>query len=450
MSEYIIQGTTLLDIAEAIREKTGIAEAIQVSNISSIIRDELGISEDLSEVIAEQEQLIAELEALLEEKSTEGLDAAIAEQDALVTELETLLLEKSSVQLPTLDNPATGDQILAGYDSYDVDGLPIEGTIETKTSNDITVSGATVSVPAGYYASTTSKSVAITTQATPSISVDTSGKITASVTQTSGYVSDGTKSATHQMSIQAAKTVTPSTSEQTAVAANVYTTGVVKVAAMPTATQATPAIEVSSSGLITASATQSAGYVSAGTKSATKQLTVQAAKTVTPTTSDQIAVSSGVYTTGSVTVAGDVNLKAENIAEGISIFGVIGTLAAAVSSGGLQVMAGTVNVPALGSTTVSCSNAKYAFLGFHNNSLIIPYGGTETGNNGLLCTASLGDSGLFIESESPVQSTGSLTYYIFYSDPNESGDIIQGYYAGATEPDASIGADGDLYLRVVS
>ena len=62
---YIIKESTLRDIAEAIREKTGIAEAIQVSNISSIIRDELGTSEDLSGVIAEQEQLIAELEAEL-------------------------------------------------------------------------------------------------------------------------------------------------------------------------------------------------------------------------------------------------------------------------------------------------------------------------------------------------------------------------------------------------
>ena len=60
---------------------------------------------------------------------------------------------------------------------------------------------------------------------------------------------------------------------------------------------------MSSAGLITASATQTAGYVSAGTKSATEQLTVQAAKTVTPTKSSQTAVASGRYTTGTVTVA---------------------------------------------------------------------------------------------------------------------------------------------------
>lgn len=69
-----------------------------------------------------------------------------------------------------------------------------------------------------------------------------------------------------------------------------------------TVAQATPTITVSSSGLITASATQSAGYVNAGTKSATKQLTTQTAKTVTPSTSAQTAVASGVYTTGAITV----------------------------------------------------------------------------------------------------------------------------------------------------
>lgn len=105
----------------------------------------------------------------------------------------------------------------------------------------------------------------------------------------------------------------------------------------PDVDQATPTITVSSGGLITASAEQTAGTVPAGTKSATKQLTVQAAKTVTPTTSNQIAVASGRYTTGAITVKGDANLKAENIAKGMSIFGVTGTHEGGSSVGNVQV-----------------------------------------------------------------------------------------------------------------
>lgn len=88
---------------------------------------------------------------------------------------------------------------------------------------------------------------------------------------------------------------------------------------------ATPMIDVSAGGLVTATTEQEKGYVPGGTKSATQQLTTQGAKTVTPGTSNQTAVASGRYTTGDVKVAGDANLVPENIAEGVSIFGVQGT-----------------------------------------------------------------------------------------------------------------------------
>jgi hypothetical protein len=86
--------------------------------------------------------------------------------------------------------------------------------------------------------------------------------------------------------------------------------------------QATPVISVSSNGLITATA---------GSKTSTHQLAFQAAKTITPSTASQIAVSSGYYTGGDVTVAGDSNLVAENIKSGVNIFGVNGNY---VGSGG--------------------------------------------------------------------------------------------------------------------
>ena len=135
---------------------------------------------------------------------------------------------------------------------------------------------------------------------TPTITVSSAGLVSASA---SG------QTATHQLS---------STDDADFVAANVKS-GVTIFGLLGSyaPTYDTPSITVSSGGLITASANG---------KSATQQLTVQAAKTVTPGTSSQTAVESGRYTTGAVTVSGDANLVAANILSGKSIFGVNGSL----------------------------------------------------------------------------------------------------------------------------
>lgn len=65
-----------------------------------------------------------------------------------------------------------------------------------------------------------------------------------------------------------------------------------------TVQQATPTVTVNADGTVTATATQAAGYVAAGTRSATHQLSS----------------------------ADDTDLKPENIKDGVSIFGVQGTL----------------------------------------------------------------------------------------------------------------------------
>lgn len=99
----------------------------------------------------------------------------------------------------------------------------------------------------------------------------------------------------------------------------------VTINTIPTTSQAVPTIAVSSGGLITVTSKQTEGYVKAGTKTPIKQLDAQGAKTITPSTSSQTAVSAYKFTTGAITVAGDANLTAANIKAGTKIFGITGT-----------------------------------------------------------------------------------------------------------------------------
>lgn len=220
----------------------------------------------------------------------------------------------------TSDATAVAGDILSGKTAY-VQGAKVTGTIASKGASNLSASGATVSVPAGYYPSAVSKSVATATQATPSISVSAAGKITASAKQT-------------------------------------------------------------------------AGYVAAGTKSATQQLTTQAAKTVTPSTEEQTAVAVGMYTTGAVKVAGDVNLKAENIRSGVTIFGVTGTF-----EGGIDVTITVSKLKAIGgSISYSSIDGESCMATFHEGDTF----NFVTSNGPFSITATYSSSG------TTVNSLGSL------------------------------------------
>ena len=196
------------------------------------------------------------------------------------------------VELPTLTNEGTSADLVAGKELIDSKGQVVSGVIPIKTASNLTASGATVTVPAGLYEEQAAKSVATATQATPSISVSTAGKITAKATQSAGYVASGTKQATKQLTTQAAKTVTPTKSSQTAVASGRYTTGAVTVAPIPD-----EYIIPSGTKAITENGTHDVTeFAEVNVSVEGKEDVVLQSKTVTPTKSTQEVTADANYT----------------------------------------------------------------------------------------------------------------------------------------------------------
>lgn len=170
---------------------------------------------------------------------------------------------------------SSGGSMLSGNTAY-ANGTKYTGSIATKTGTDISASGDTVTVPAGYYASQQTKAVSAGSATGP-----------ATISGTSASVSTGTNTLTLSKTISVTPTVT-------------------------------------------------AGYVASGTAanssvSLTASVTTKGATTYTPTTSDQ-TIASGTYLTGAQTIKGDADLVASNIKSGVSIFGVAGSLTSATVS----------------------------------------------------------------------------------------------------------------------
>ena len=128
---------------------------------------------------------------------------------------------------------ATAADVAEGKTFTSSAGLKVTGTAKasTPTLQSKTVTPSTsqqiITPDSGYdgLSSVTVESMPMASLSTPTISVDSAGKITATVKQTaSGYVEAGSKSSTKQLTTKGAATITPGTSDQT-IASGTYLTG---------------------------------------------------------------------------------------------------------------------------------------------------------------------------------------------------------------------------------
>lgn len=129
------------------------------------------------------------------------------------------------VGLDTSDATATAADMAYGKTGY-VQGVKVTGSVPEKDDTNLSVSANTVTVPAGIYRSQTTKSVPVTSQATPSVAFNTTtGNVTVTATQSAGYVASGSKTVTYEsIPKKTAQTYVPGVANQS-VAAGQFLTG---------------------------------------------------------------------------------------------------------------------------------------------------------------------------------------------------------------------------------
>ena len=201
----------------------------------------------------------------------------------------TCALQPKTATPTEAQNIVTPDSEYDGLSQVIVEAISstyVGSGITRRSASDLTESGATVTVPSGYYSSQTTKTVKSGTAGTPTATKSAvnnhSVTVTPKVTNTEGYISGGTKTGT---------SVTVSASELVSGTLNIDSSGTKDVTnyasvSVPSGTEGTPTATkgtVSNHAItVTPKVTNAAGYIGGGTKTGTG-VTVSASELVSGT-----------------------------------------------------------------------------------------------------------------------------------------------------------------------
>lgn len=177
-----------------------------------------------------------------------------------------------------------------GLSSVTVNAIPstyVGSSITQHSSNDLTVSEATVTVPAGYYSAQASKAVASGTAGTPTAAKGTVSNhaisVTPSVTNTTGYITGGTKTGT-AVKVSVSELVNGTYTVDSSGTKDVTNYASASVASGSATASATKGSVSNHSITVTPSVTRTAGWVTAGSSNGTV-VTVSASELVSGTKS---------------------------------------------------------------------------------------------------------------------------------------------------------------------
>ena len=246
-------------------------------------------------------------------KSGATLPLTIAQMDAAVESIAPAPTLQSKSATPTESaqtvTPDSGYDGLSQVDIGAISSTYVGSGIDQRDSTDLTASGATVTVPAGYYAEQASKAVASGSAGTPTATKGTVSNhavsVTPSVTNVTGYITGGTKTGT-AVSVAASELVSGTYTVGASGTHDVTNYASASVASGGATASATKGSVSNHSVTVTPSVTRTAGYVTAGTASGTA-VTVSASELVS---GNKAIVENGTnidvtdYATVSVNVSG--------------------------------------------------------------------------------------------------------------------------------------------------